>query len=352
MKQHVKQHLTNLALLLASTVLSLLAVEVGLRIAGHQPWQYIVHENEPTMHERDETLGWRNKAGKYEFPGYTVKRRRDIKVTFLGDGLRSTHPKQNNRRDDRPKLVIAGGSFTQGWGISDHRTYPWRVQKAFPGFEVLNYGTGGYGTYQTLLTLERALPTLNNPRVVIYGFMAHHQKRNVAPDNWLEMLSRYSNRSHVDLPYVTVGPEGELQRHPPEAYPALPFRDRLAMVHLLGKGIMRNQTKTRKRQARPVTEALLREMNDLSTRHGARFLVVLLEADEGTKEHYKNFLAEHDVPAIDCAFPMGKDMRIRREGHPNGKMNAKWASCLVEQLRQLDVAPRNVELSTPPLPNE
>ncbi len=341
----MKKTLTNLTLLLASTVFSLLAVEAILRISGHQPWQYLVHENEPTMHEHDDTLGWRNKAGQYEFPGYTA-RRNPIQMTFFEGGLRRARVNQEAIQDQRPKMVFVGGSFTQGWGISDRRTYPWKVQRRFPKFEVLNYGTGGYGTYQALLTLERALPTLNDPRVVLYGFMAHHQNRNVATDTWLETLSKYSNRSHVFVPYATVDDQGGLVRHPPEAYTTVPLRNQLALANLLGKGFMRARTEARKRQAHPVTQAILQEMNKLSHSHGARLVVVMLQANQTLKSTYEAFLARHDIPVIDCVFSLTPDMRIRREGHPNGKANAQWAKCIIEQLKELQVAPNSTIRST------
>ena len=38
---------------------------------------------------------------------------------------------------------------TQGWAIDDNETYPWKLQKRYPSLNVLNYGTGGYGSYQS-----------------------------------------------------------------------------------------------------------------------------------------------------------------------------------------------------------
>lgn len=324
----------NLLVLSVATVLSLLAAEAGLRLAGHRPWQQIVHDNEPTAHEPDPVLGWRNKAGDYEFPNYRPGRR-NIRMTFFPDGRRATDERPYGAEDDRPKLVIVGGSFTQGWAISDRLTYPWKLQKALPAFEVLSYGTGAYGTYQSWLALERALPTLDDPRVVLYGFMPHHESRNVGPASWLEALSKYAKRSHVSLPYASLGPDGELVRHPPEAHPALPLRDHLALVPLLEKALMKLRDRGRKAQARPVTQAILVRMNALSARHGARFVVVLLNANERLEKHYLEFLDDNAILALDCAFELTPDMRVKGEGHPNRKMNIRWTKCISQGLQNL-----------------
>src|SRR5262249_12408647 len=57
-----------------------------------------------------------------------------------------------------PTALFIGCSFTQGWAISDQETFPWGVQEHFPAARVLNAGTAGYGTYQSLLGLSEPSP--------------------------------------------------------------------------------------------------------------------------------------------------------------------------------------------------
>lgn len=327
--KNVKKTLINLSLLLISASCSIIGAEMILRMLGYQPWQFEIHENEPTMHEYNSTLGWRNKAGQYKFAPYHPDVSK-IQMTLLEMGLRKTHEHQSNIRDNRPKIIFVGGSYTQGFAISDYETYPWKVQKHFPSFEVLNYGTAGHGTYQSLLTLEQNLPVLHDPKIVLYGFIPHHEVRNVAPATWLAGLFKWSSRAHIFLPYATVDNNNALIRHQPEAYIALPFREKLAIISLVERTIMNAKTYRRYDQKRLVTESILLQMQKLTVRHGARFLVVILKASQKTKTHYKRFLESNGTMTIDCAYPIGEKMRVKGEGHPNGDMNSKWASCIVD----------------------
>ena len=67
--------------------------------------------------------------------------------------------------------------------------------------EVFNFGVGGYGGYQSLILQERKLKDLKSIQHVIYGFIDHHEVRNVAAGSWLYMLNEYSSRGHVMVPY-------------------------------------------------------------------------------------------------------------------------------------------------------
>jgi len=291
-------------------------------------WYQTVDRNETTVREPDSILGWRNKEGIYAIPPY-VRGGEAIHYTVLGHGRRATG---RVNRADREKLVLVGGSFTQGWAISDWETYPWKLQEHYPTIEVLNYGTGGYGTYQSLLVLEQELPRLERPALVIYGFFAHHEVRNVADDEWLRILSSYSRRAHVAVPYGTVDGEGRLIRHAPEQYLQLPFRERLATVAYIEKMYMRVTAHQRGEHKRIVTELILREMSRLCARYGATFMVAMLNAEDDTYPHYKAFLETIHVPVIDCNYPLTEEMRVQGEGHPNGRMNTLWADCIQKSL--------------------
>ena len=284
------------------------------------------------MHENDPILGWRNKEGAYKVPPYYPDEA-TIKITFLKTGLRKTYEQQNNTRDDRPKIIFVGGSFTQGWAISDNETFPWKVQENFPSFEVLNFGTGGYGTYQSLMTLEQIMPFTEDPILIVYGFNQFHEMRNVAPADWLAALSFYSHRGHVFVPYVTLDWDGNLQRHQPERYSSWPFREKVVIITKAENLAARLTTFWRKTQARPVTQKLLLQMQNLSFKNHAKFLVVILCCEEDEKTSYVRFAERNDILIVDCAYPINEEMKVKGEGHPNGKMNSKWAACITESIR-------------------
>ena len=315
-----------------SVVLLLASMEIFLRIMGHKPFEYREYTSEPTIHEYDPITGWRNKPGRYVVPPDTPSGT-ELLMTFLPHGRRRSLP---DKIVTDHELVVVGGSFTQGYALSDHDTYPWKLQEIYPSVEVLNYGTGGYGTYQSLLLLEQELPQLRAPKMVIYGFIGHHEDRNVAPSTWMQYLSRYSRRSHVYIPYATVDENGVVVRHPPERYVSLPFQDVFAVIPYLGHLYVRatDDFAGRIHQKRLVTDKILLEMNELSKANGATLVVAILAANSETTSHYISFLKNHEIKVIDCVFPLTPDMKVAGEGHPNAKMNTLWAECISKEIER------------------
>ena len=314
--------------LLIGVLVGLGACELVLRLAGFQPWRYgTVNPAEPTMHEPDPILGWRNKQGSYLFPSY-LPGTEYIRVTFVDGGLRATGTKMGPGRD---RIAIIGCSDTQGWGLPDEETYPWKLQSLYPSVEVRNYGTAAYGTYQCLLTLERIFSEHVSPGIVIYSFIEAHEERNVATCKWLMLLSLFSKRGHVYIPYCTIDREGNLVRHPPECYPQWPLSDYLASINLLQKQYARMRTSRRTLQKRIVTEKLLLEMQNLCKKNNAQFIVAILNMGE-IKPQYINFFKDHNIRCIDCAYPLTEDFQIPCDGHPNAKMNSLWAHCIGEAI--------------------
>ncbi len=312
-------------------VLLFLGSEKMMRLLGYKPWSYYYLSNEPTMHEYHPVLGWRNKQGQYKLSPYAPDEP-DLNINFLKDGMRRTSINQKDGGDQRKKLIFVGCSYTQGWAISDDETFPWKVQERLQSFEVLNYGTGGYGTYQSLLALEQILPYSHQAEIVVYGFIDHHEIRNVSPAEWTEILSKYSGRGHVFVPYSSISTNGLLARHQPEKYPAFPFKEKSALITLVEKVYMQIKTTRIKNQKTQVTQQLLLEMKKLCDKYGIHFIVAMLSSNNKTKEDYMRFMYNNGIMVSDCAYELTGEMRVS-EGHPNGKMNSKWANCIVDFIK-------------------
>ena len=325
----MKKMIYYTVILFMSVSFSIILGESLLRFTGRLPWIYSKKDaNEPIMHKLDPILGWTNKEGEYVVPSYDFSGK-NIHITFISHGQRSTRSREINSNKE---FVIVGGSYTQGWAIDDNETYPWKLQRRYPLLDVLNYGTAAYGSYQSLLILEKELPRLVSPISVLYGFIQDHEVRNIASAEWLEALSRYSRRGHVFVPYVTLKENTGLIRHPPERYLSLPFRESLAMIALIERVYMRIKTKKRYSQKRAVTEQILLEMNRITEKFSAKFILVMLSASDETKSHYMNFSQAHNIRYINCVYPSTPEMRVAGEGHPNGKMNSLWAACIANEL--------------------
>lgn len=332
----------RLALLtaLATGVTSLALAEVVLRATGHEPWApSTLDSGEPVMNEPDPVRGWRNRPGHYAIPPY-AEGGHETGIHILPDGGRATGA---GEPDDRRGLLLVGGSYTRGNGLSDSETTAWKLQRRFPGLRVMNHGTGGYGTYQSLLALEALLPQ-RDVALVLYGFIDHHEVRNVAPPGWIDLLSRFSRRNHVAVPYCTLGANGELVRQSPEAYPVWPLRRWLATVAFLERVVAYSGGGERIRQRRPVTELLLVEMESLTRRHGNGFAVVFLTARQDTVAHYTRFLTRRGIRFADCARAVSPRFQVPGEGHPNDRLTGIWAECIEARLGdEIRIAERPTE---------
>ena len=307
---------------------SLALVEVALRVTGHEPWTpSTLDAREPIMNQPDPVRGWRNRPGRYVIPPYG-EGGHETGIRIGPGGGRATGPDDSSGRRG---LVLVGGSYTRGNGLSDDETTAWKLQRRFPELQVMNHGTGGYGTYQSLLVLEELLPK-HDVAFVLYGFIDHHEVRNVAPPEWIDLLSRFSRRRHVAVPYCSLGANGELVRHSPEAYPVWPLRRWLATVAFLERVVAYSGGGERIRQRRPVTELLLVEMESLTRRHGGGFAVVFLTARRNTIAHYARFLRGRGIRFADCAHTVSPRFQVPGEGHPNDRLTSIWTDCVDEKL--------------------
>ena len=315
-----------------SSALVLIGIEVALRWNGYRPWQFArVDLNEPTIYVPDPVVGWKPKPGRYVFPPYS-RGAAPTHVTILPDGARSTGMASGG---DGMKLFFVGASFTQGWAVSDHETYAWKVQERFPELAIHNYAIGAYGTFQSLLSLEKLLADSPRPDWVVYDLDDVLEERNVAAPRWLRQVALFSKRAVARVPYCTLRENGELARHPPEQYPAWPLREHLAIVATAERIYAERRGKARSLQQRDVTKKLLLEMKKLVESNGVRFTIVLINFfDTRVKAEYAAFLQSNGIDFVDCAFPLTPDMQVQGEGHANGKMHTRWANCIAEAIER------------------
>jgi len=296
------------------------------------------------MYAPDPTLGWRNRPGEYDYPAYEPDAPR-IHATYLADGSRRTTPREL-QADVR--VAFVGASFTQGWGLSDGDTMAWKVQARWHDVRVVNYGTAGYGTYQSLGLLEEVLGAPDAPRVVLYGLEPMHEQRNVASAEWLRGLALGSRSGQAALPFVTLDAAGRLVEHQPTRYPAWPLRTLLASVAFAEDLFVRARAAERTAQATKVTLELIAAMDRLCAQHGARLVVVFLWSPPGARVayrihdfdsfrtfdgvRYQAFLEARRIPYVDCSHEITPDLVIPGDGHPNARLNDWWARCIVEKI--------------------
>lgn len=75
-------------------------------------------------------------------------------------------------------ILAIGGSYTWGHGVNNENTFPQILSRDL-GMSIANFAMGSYGTVQSLQLLERHIGL--RPKVVVYGFMDDHLRRNISP---------------------------------------------------------------------------------------------------------------------------------------------------------------------------
>lgn len=329
----------------STVALAFLSAELVVRLAVGMPQEPApLDRGLPPLHEPDAALGWRNKAGSVVWPGRGSDAGRPISLSFWPGGRRATARVPG---PPRAEVVIVGCSYTQGWAVSDAETFAWQLQQRFPERSFANLGTAGYGTYQSALALERHFAVSKAPvDLVVYGMIDHHEIRNVAPGGWIRRLATATAAHRLAVPFATLGEDGSLERHVPEAYPDWFFDDELASVAFLEARLVDWRDGERAREARAVTEKLLVELRDGSSRRGAPLLVAILEARPETRRHYRAFLSAHGIASVDCASARSLDpaFLVPGYGHPGREIHAEWAACIGDALDPM-LPPRSVKLA-------
>jgi lysophospholipase L1-like esterase len=154
----------NVALLLFSFLVPLLTLELGYRLVAGLPllklsnWrtERVVRINLGELKAiPDPVLGWTNKSSSYNEDGYTT----------IEYGVRKNFDETTIRTGG---MLAAGDSFTEGWEVKDHESWPAVVEK-LTSVPVINAGTGGYGADQTILRAEQMLPIVK-PKILLIGF--------------------------------------------------------------------------------------------------------------------------------------------------------------------------------------
>lgn len=311
---------STLVISLSTLLIVLLGLEGYLRYTGNRACMKTTAGPARICCE-DPVLGWKNKAGDFSD---TPSGDKTIHVRLLANGRRAVSPVDSDKIDDREKIILVGGSFVFGQGLSDEQTMAWKLQNRRPEMKVLNYGVKAYGTYQSLLMLERVLPETTNPAVVLYGFMTHHLDRNTAPEYWRAMMNQCNSLS-VNIPYVTLNDNDRLLRHPPAAYQPGPLARYSKSVQLAS--IYYDLTFHKSKNMHSVMQRLLLEMRDLCRQYNCQFIVAFLNAPSDLQQVYTQFCRHNRIHTIqyDLKNFQARELRLLADGHPNEALNTLWA---------------------------
>jgi lysophospholipase L1-like esterase len=332
-----KTWLTNTLLILFSLVLGLALIELGLRTYAYRgKVEYGLAPHLKRWARYDPVLGWRNNPGVWEVD---CERR---PMTLLEDGTRKTRG-QNPAASKR--VLLAGDSWVQGYGVRDEESLASRLQERFSNVNFINLATAGYGAHQSLLAVKdyQTRAKEGETLAVILGLASHTLMRDVADYRWVKSLTTYAV-VHFIPPHILPNPDGGWRAYPPETRNLWGWADRIDLL-LLAQGIeIFFQTKGREAKfGLAASKAILRDFAALLTAQGARLLVLNLDIADPMSQEFSAACLEIGVPFID-----GKVEAKSNDpawflhgdgcwGHPNERMQQVWAERLAPELQKLGV---------------
>ena len=268
----MKEKLGSAALVMATIIFSLLALEVSLR-AYHGEWEYtnfrFPQQNKfAGYHTYDAELGWLPKQQRMNAWGQTV--------TILEGGIRSNGRGEVWDGTDDPILAV-GDSYTFGDQVSDWETWPAQLEK-LSGRRVINGGVDGYGVDQTFL-LARRLLSRYRFSTVIFSFIPDNIRRSqmsvmfATAKPYFDFKDGRLMLENVPVP-PTFGPEKESA--------LLTAAEHSRLVHAVMKRLfpewwLRGSSETQvqdQEKGIKVACALLHELEGLTKSRGSKLIVL------------------------------------------------------------------------------
>lgn len=143
----MKNVLQNVAVTLVATVISLVGIEVSLRIWGPE---VLTLGNPYAFYEFDPVLGWNNRPNA---KGQMTRSEFSFPVSNNSLGMRDVEI--GNKRPGEYRVAFLGDSFTWGMGVAYGERFTEVVAQQDARIHTLNFGVTGFSPVQYLLQLDR-----------------------------------------------------------------------------------------------------------------------------------------------------------------------------------------------------
>lgn len=285
-------------------------------------------KEQPISFIQDEILGWKPKTGNFKFEPWS-KNGNTTKLTNLEDGRRFTGKNQEKR-----KVIFIGGSLTQGWAVDDSESFVWLLQEKKQDFNFINYGVGGYGGVQSLLKLKEISSNMDNIYYIIYGFIPHHEVRNIASGSWMYQLNKASRGTEgkLLLPYASIKND-KLKIHKPKEYLKLPLGNISAFISKIEKRILKISSLKRSFDETKISQEIILEMKGIADKKNAKFILLSLnKLPDEKRAEYDKFFNKKNIQNINCYFLEGEKYAVEGEGHPNAASHKIVSDCIYRKL--------------------
>lgn len=294
--------------------------EIGFRLTGIPFKDGIPPEGH--LGRFDQELGWAylpNNFSSYQFG----ESNSPIALYFNRDGIRV--PGSSFEFDlAKPSALFIGDSFTMGQGLFFEETFVGQFGqfKDIP-LQVVNLGVQGYGTDQAFLSLKKFISKFNT-KLVVYAFIHEHIERNGNYDR--RMLLPYL-RFPGTKPLFKLDHNGKLYL----AQKPVLYKNYINSW-LLDALILTVERQRWWSSPKPVdvTEAIIREMQRVSEKHGAHFVVINWYGGIEWSYDIMQELKGVDVIGSKEIMPDWWHLKIPGDGHPNQEAHGRIARMLYE----------------------
>ncbi|GAB5417278.1 MAG: hypothetical protein Crog4KO_28600 [Crocinitomicaceae bacterium] len=324
-------------MVLIYTVITFILVEGVLWIMGYRPYynaDYEVSSTPQNPYIADNTLGIQLNEGTYDF---TLNNAVKFTATHLPNGQRFI---PGAPAESQKNILFLGCSYTYGYGVNDHESYPAIAQTKHPDWKVENVAVVGYGTAQHLLQLRNRLEK-QPPSCVVLGLSSVHFIRTVLSEKYRANLRIGYRRSSSDVDDRMNGAKfpffddcsGKVKYAPWQTlYSELPGRYWSASINFV-QGILERNRET---DCDPVevTACIIQEMEALCQEKNIPFGVICLDTSPETKALEKR-LKDVQWKNIGFSFKKKKYTHLPHDSHPNALGHQKIAGSVIPFIENL-----------------
>ncbi|MGM9991436.1 MAG: hypothetical protein ACI376_01115 [Candidatus Bruticola sp.] len=275
--------------------------------------------------------GWLNRVGTIEVDEEGCRH----SVTIWPDGQRASRPYKE--RAAHPRVLMLGCSYLYGFGLNDEQTLAWKLNQHYPQASFDNYGTVGWGTYQSLLLGEYLLRSQTYD-LVLYFYIKNHCLRSEK--------GKYAGQFKMGEIYAAA-PEVFMQEDMlcirPSFYYNLPLKEYFALAEysslVYNAGRQEFYAKASRdgnynKQMTHLIRSLCDNFSKVCADKKSQFAVVLLEDNT---DYLDSWGQESNYPVLDIRFE-SENVKYRNGGnerfHPNEAAQDIWLAKLEEQLKK------------------
>lgn len=318
--------------------------EFVLRLKGKSPDKGKVERSRITPEDKfygeHPVLGFIHQPGIYTL---NINNRFDFTAKHGPDGFRITgnDSTELNEADGRPQIWILGCSYTYGWLVNDHETYPWLVQKNLPKYKIKNLGVNGYGTLQSYLQFKETVKTKPAPAVAILGYSDFHQKRDTVERRWKKEHAYVDRVGSFVIPAARIDNESDdlTILYDSMDYRGFPLTSKSALMTVLENRY--NIYRDEKLGSWEVAEKVLEKFQTLALKMETTFVLAGINDNDATMKMLR-ICQNKGMRTVDISVDRSKNhpehTHYPYDSHPSPLAHQKYAEKLTRYLTEQKLA--------------